>query len=367
MAKMNERHQISYYLVFFIIHATQFGIGVLGFQKIVVKEAGHDAWIAVILAGLYIHILIWMMYRILRNANGSLMAVHKKVYGKWIGNAVNLLWISYFFCFAIVVLRTYIEVIEVWMFPDISVWLYSGLFILLIYYIVMGGIRVVTGIAFFGTVLPLYLILTFIIFPLEFADYNNLMPILSHNPKEIFSGVKEMALTILGFEVLYILYPFIKQPEKSQKWAHFGNLFTTILYFVIMVISILYFSEQELLRNSWATLAMWKVVEMPFVERFEYIGIANWSLIILPNICIAIWCANRGLKELFETRYKNGIIVILVLMFIAVNLLEGRSSINQLNELFSQTGYYLMVYYTPVLFVMTWIRERWQKRSQQNG
>lgn len=367
MAAITERHKISDFLVFYLVHGSIFGVGVLSFQRVVVEVTGNDAWIAVILSGLFVHLIVWMMYYILKDSNGSLMTLHQDIFGKWIGNAFNLVWIGYFFTTALVILRTYIEVIEVWMFPDITVWFYSAIFILLVFYIIMGGIRVVTGIAFFGVILPLYLLFTFIIYPLEFADYNNLLPVLSHSPLHVLSGVNKMTFTFIGFESLLIYYPFIKNAEKSRKWAQIAILFSTILYVIIMMISIVYFTEEELLRNTWPTLTMWKIVEMPFVERFEYIGIANWSFIILPNICIALWCVNRGLKEMFGIQHQKVLIFILVLMFVFTNMMTGRNDLEEVNEMLNIAGYYLIFYYIPLLFIVTFIRKAWKKRRGQNA
>ncbi|MFD2446569.1 GerAB/ArcD/ProY family transporter [Bacillus sp. CGMCC 1.16607] len=36
------------FLVFFIIHTTQMGIGVAGVQRIIYKESKQDAWISII-------------------------------------------------------------------------------------------------------------------------------------------------------------------------------------------------------------------------------------------------------------------------------------------------------------------------------
>lgn len=49
---IQERFLISPFLVFFVIHATQVGVGALNFQRPLMKEAGQDAWMAVLMAGL---------------------------------------------------------------------------------------------------------------------------------------------------------------------------------------------------------------------------------------------------------------------------------------------------------------------------
>lgn len=354
MIKIAERFQVSHFLVFYLIHSLQFGIGVLGFQRIVAEKAGHDFWISVIISGIFVHISLWMIYRILEGSKGNVITVHKEIFGKWIGGFLSILLILYFSLLATTIVRSFIEIVEVWMFPDINVWIFSFIIFLLVLYIVSGGFRIVTGISFFGVVLPIYLLLSFL-FPLQFANIRNLFPIFDHSIKDIVLSAKDMSLTILGFEALLIYYPFIKNVEKSKKWAHIAVAFTTLVYTYISIITIVYFSAEQLGRTVWATLTIWKIIELPFVERFEYIGIANWIIIILPNICITIWCASRCLKDIFRFNQKYSLFFLLVAIYFIVNLLESREQISLLNDITGQIGFYLMFVYIPILFLITYV------------
>src|SRR3954469_3851102 len=69
-ANVPESRKISPFLVFFLITSMQFGVGILGFQRFIAKSAGYDAWMSIILAGLMIHIILWMMLKMLKIANG---------------------------------------------------------------------------------------------------------------------------------------------------------------------------------------------------------------------------------------------------------------------------------------------------------
>lgn len=351
MIKIAERYQVSHFLVFYLIHSLQFGIGVLGYQRIIAEKAGRDSWISVILSGFLVHISLWMIYRILRGSNGNIVSVHKDIFGKWIGGVLSVLLAVYFSMLAITVVRTYIEIVEVWMFPDINVWLFSFILFVLVFYIISGGFRVVTGICFFGVLLPIYLLLTFL-FPLQFSDIRNLLPIFNHSIKDIALSTKDMSLTILGFEALLIYYPFIKNREKSKKWAHFAAAFTTLIYTYINIITIIYFSEEQLAKNVWATLTIWKIIELPFVERFEYIGIANWIIIILPNICLALWCASRCLKDTFRINQKYSLFFLLIIIYLIVNFLETREQVSLMNDITGQVGFYMMFVYIPFIFLL---------------
>jgi hypothetical protein len=65
--KIKEIFLVSPFLVFFLVHSEQIGVGVLGYQRIIAKYAGYDSWIAVIIAAFFVHILIWMIYYVLDN------------------------------------------------------------------------------------------------------------------------------------------------------------------------------------------------------------------------------------------------------------------------------------------------------------
>lgn len=354
---IKERFLVSPFLVFFLVHTLQIGIGVLGFQRYIAKSAGYDAWIAVLAFGLIVNVLIWMIYSIMKKGNGDITVVHRDLFGKWIGGLFSLFFLVYLLFLAITVLRTFIEVIQVWMFPDLKVWSFSLMFLLLTYYVVSGGFRTVTGVGFLGVVLPIYLLFT-LWFPLEFANFRNLLPIYDHSIKEISISTKASALSFLGFEALFMFYPFIKQPEKSQKWAHFGALFTTLLYLVVTIVSFAYYSEKQLAGTVWATLSMFKIVEMPFVERFEYIGIATYALVILPNICLTIWSSSRGVKQLFGIKQHKALIVLLVITFAVNCLLTDRSSVDMLNTNVSKIGFYFIVLYIPFLYIFSQIHHK---------
>ncbi|MGM0878218.1 MAG: GerAB/ArcD/ProY family transporter [Bacillota bacterium] len=354
MIRIAERFQVSHFLVFYLIHSLQFGVGGLGFQRSIAEKAGRDAWIAVILSGLIVHVSLWMIYHVLNGSNGNIVTVHKDIFGKWIGGFLSLILSLYFILLAITVLRTYIEIVEVWMFPDLNVWLFSIIFLLLVYYIISGGFRVVTGISFFGVVLPSYLLLTFL-FPIQFSDIKNLFPILNHSVKDMSISTKKMSFTVIGFEALLIYYPFIKNVNKSKKWAHLAVAFSTLVYTFICIITIIYFSEEQLGKNLWATLTIWKIAKMPFVERFEYIGIANWILIILPNICLSLWCASRCLKDTFKINQKYSIIFVLLVAYFSVNLSETRRQISFMSDIVGQVGFYIIFTYIPIMFFLTFI------------
>ncbi|WP_445509149.1 GerAB/ArcD/ProY family transporter, partial [Rossellomorea marisflavi] len=72
MQPIPENRKVSPGLAFFLVHSTQVGTGVLGFQRIISQHAGYDGWMSVILAGAFTHILMYMMYKMLGTVDGDL-------------------------------------------------------------------------------------------------------------------------------------------------------------------------------------------------------------------------------------------------------------------------------------------------------
>ncbi|MGG1573422.1 GerAB/ArcD/ProY family transporter [Fictibacillus sp. NRS-1165] len=357
-----ENKQVSPYFTFYLISTMQIGVGILGFQRYIAKSAGHDAWMAVIIGGILVHLLVWMIYMMLKRSDGDIIAIHNDVFGEWIGGLISSAIMIYTVFLALTVLRTYIEVIQVWMFPHISIWGISLILSLLVYYFVSGGFRIVTAIAFFSIVIGTPLILLKY-FAIKDSHIYNILPLFDHSMIDYFAGTKSMTLNYLGFEMLLFYYPFIKNGEKSHKWAQWGVFFTIIIYGITAVVSFAYYSQGQLKHTIWATLTLWKIVEFPFVERFEYIGISVWLFVILPNICIAIWCATRASRRLFAIKQKHSLIIVVILVYIGTLFFQDRQQIDELNNRVSQVGYYFIYFYIPLLFLLHMLVYKVRKRK----
>lgn len=357
-----ENTKISPFLIYYLIISMQIGIGILGFQRVIAKDAGYDSWISVIIAGLSIHLILWMMYKILETVDGDMIKVHQYILGEKLGKFFSSFFIFYFCLYATTVLRSFIEVIQVWMFPDISVFWFAFAFYALCIYIVFGGFRTVTGIAFFGTVLPVYLVFIFA-YALPYSDISNIQPIMNHSIKDLMKAYFHMSLTYTGYETLLFVYPFIKNPQQSKKWAHLSVLTTTIIYTALSLVTFSYFAEKQLQETIWPTLNIWKIVEMPFVERFEYIGIANWNLIVLPNVCVSLWIASRLMKQIFKLRQRKGVMITSLICLVGSSMVSTRLEINTLSNFFGYTSFALNSLYIPCLFVAVIIA----KKVKRNG
>lgn len=352
---------ISAYLAGFLVHATQIGVGVLGYQRVIAKDAGHDAWIAVVLAGLATHLIVLVIIKTLKSyPNADIYGIQIDIFGKWLGTAMGVLYAIYFFMSATLILRTYVEVVQTWVFPNLPTWVLTAIILFLAIYTIMGGIRVVAGYTFFSVSATIWLVCD-LYYPLEYAQWEYLFPILEANAEQIFKGMLGMTLSNIGFEVLYAVYPYVQNKERLSRSVQTGVLVTNLIYTLVMIVSLVFFSQGQLMRTIWATLNLKKMVYFPILERFELIAIAVWLLVILPNIMVCMWSSARGFKRLFGWSLRKSMVMILPIIYVICLLLVSRNQINEWNDLYAKIGLYVAYVYPLFLFILV----KWKQRRRR--
>ncbi|WP_261306163.1 GerAB/ArcD/ProY family transporter [Paenibacillus andongensis] len=357
-----KRLMFSSFLVYFVILANQVGTGLAGFQRIIFKSAGHDAWISVCMAGAWSHLTVWVMLRTLKmNPNLDLYEVHKDIYGRYFGGIINALIMLYMFTAVILISRNYVEMVQTWIFPDLSTWLLSTFLAMLITYGVHGGIRIVVGISFMSVIFTIWLIV-FLYFPVRYAEWTHLTPIMEASISELTQGMLEMSLTIVGFEILMFVYPFIRNKERAPLAAHLGLFTTTLIYAAVMVVTLVYFSPGQLSKTVWATFSLFKIVEFPFLERFEYVAISIWMLIVLPNLMLYMWAASKGIKRIFGWKQKYALYTFAFILVIVSLFFKTRIQINTLNDIFSKVALIFVFGYPWVLYAAVLLKRHFQKK-----
>lgn len=329
----------------------QVGVGLLDYQVFIAKFAGYDGWQAVIIAGLTTNIVMWLIFKQVEMVKGDFCDIHWTVFGKVFGSFLNILFAFYYLWYAITVLRNYIEIIQVWMFPDLSTFWFAAGYLLLCMYIIFGGLRTVVGIAFFSFFLPFYIIYIQG-FTIQYSDFRHFLPVFDHSFNDVMAASQSMKLSNMGYETILIYYPFIKNPNKARKWGQLSLIFTTFLYLYMTFLSFAFYAQNELNKEIWPTLTAFKVVKLPVVERFEFIGVANWCLIILPSICLSLWCSGRLIKRTIKLKMKMNIFILSILVLFGCILFDKKAQIDILNNIINDMGFVIGYIYIPILFLL---------------
>src|SRR5690625_56225 len=361
--KVKPGLRIRAFYLFFIIPSIQIGVGVLGAPRYIFAEARQDAWLSILIALVYIIIVAWVMFIILNQyKSADIFGIQVDVFGKWIGKLLGTIYIVFFAAELLSVLLTYIEIIQIFLYPTIATWVMGLVLMILVVYSVLGGIRVIVGVSFlFVLVMPWIFILLYD--PITRMEILHFHPMFQASVTELLKGAKATAYTFLCLEMLFILYPFIENKKKAKLPVYLGLSVSALLVLVTTIISIGYYSPYDLNKMDWAVLSLFKSVSLSFLERFDYIIVAEWMMITIPTMIFLMWGVTHGMKRLYAIPQKKTLYVVAVIVLTLTFFLKTDYSIQKYTDIISIIGFWIIFVYPIVLLPLVLIKKQWQKRK----
>lgn len=358
---------INAFMLVFVIHGVQVGVGLAGLPRVVYLVAKHDAWISVFLAGMITSVVLVFMIQMLKQYDSAdLYGIHVDIFGKWAGNSLNIIYMIYMTSTFFVIFMNYVEIVQVWIFPTLPTWQLSLVLILLAIYAVFGGIRVVVGVAFLSVVGTIWLAIVLFV-PIQYGDFTHLFPIMNVDKKQLLMGAQSTTLSMLGFEIILFVYPFVKEKQKAMFFVQIGNLITTITFTTATLISIVFFSSNSLEKTIWPVLSMFKIVRLPNLERFEFIAVSFWMLIILPNMCLYLWAASKGFSRILRRKQKWGVWIIAFTAYVVSFFIKSRYEMNTLTDVIAKAGFYFAFCYPILLAIIVFIKKWFKRRASRHA
>lgn len=359
--RLNPDMSVQAFYLFFIIHTSQIGAGLMGVPRILVLEAGVDAWISVLIAGVYLHLVAYVMLSILNSYdNADILGIQCDLFGKWVGKTLGLVYVLYIFQLLLTVLKNYIEVVQVFVFPEMPIWLMSCFLISLMVYSIVGGFRVVVGTSVIFFLLTIWLAFT-LYKPITYMDLEHFLPIMQASPWDVLKGAQQVTFSVLGLEILLFVYPFIQNKKKAALPVHLGVFFTTFLIMLVTVVSIGYFSPDQLKQTVWPTLSLFKIISFSVLERFDFLAVALWMMVIIPNVVLFGWMIIHSLKRLFNFSEKPSLYTLAILLFITSVTIEKRVTLNELTNWTGQIGFWIVFVYPIFIYVVIMLKKLWTK------
>lgn len=357
--------QVNSFLLFFMIHSSSIGVGILSFPRVIVKEAGYDSWIGVIVAGLMVHLSLFFMFRMLKYEHQDLSHIHRFVYGKWLGKLFTFVFIIQFVWSGLVILRGYVRIMQIWLFPELPTWLPTLMILALLYYTIAGGFRVIVGMCFFKVIFSA--IITFpVFFTLGDAHFGNLSLIPIHTMKELWDATKAMAFSYSGFETVLVYYPFIKDGQQSKRYAYLGNAATTLLYLSVAFMCFLFYSEKQLHTVLWPYLTMSSSLSFPIIQRFELVFVSFWVLVIIPAVIQYLWSASRLAKDVFKVKQKYPLLLFMMILVVISHFIDDVHKFEMLGNWNGKFAFYLSYVYIPILSLGYTLMRKVKRQSQSS-
>lgn len=295
------KNKISGKQLFFLVVQTQIGVGVLSLSYDVFSISKQDGWISVLLAGIFVQGAIFVIWALCRRfPSFPFYAFLPQILGKWAGNLLSFFYICYFIVTAALILVLFGEMINVWILPDTPTFLIILLMLITGVYICVENFRVL---ARFYTFVSLLLLGLFLLMTYALRDANPLylLPVGESGFLNILKGSKEAILSLTGIEVLLVLYPYTQGRSYGKlKWVSLANLFVTLFYTYTVLVSLAYFSPQEIALVPQPVIYMLKAFEFNVITRIDLIFLSIWIVSVATSFITYLFIASKGIAYLFK-------------------------------------------------------------------
>lgn len=356
--KIKDNLQIQAFYIFFVVVSIQIGVGLIGFPRLVIMETHQDFWISILIAYAYIVCVLIAMILILKQYDSSdIFGIHVDIFGKWVGKLIGMVFIIHFAISMFSVLITYIEIVRVFIFPNVSIFILSFLILCLVIYSVLGGIRVIVGVC---TVLGIYSNWIFLplIQPTLQIDLTHLQPLFETPLPNLLEGAKLSGYSFQGFEIILVLYPFIKNKKKITFPLFLATSWTTIITLFVTMVVMGYLSYREISIEQWVLLILYKLQTFSFIERFDFIIVASWLIIIIPNMIILMWGITYGMKRMYKIPQRYTLYIASLISLAASPFFYEHFLIQKVINLSAQLGFWLVYVYPFILLPIVLIKKR---------
>lgn len=349
--KTNEFNDVSLIQFIFFISQVQIGIGIITLPSDLAGVAGSDGWISILLGWVLANLGGLLILQIMkRHPNESVFDLLFRYLGKWLGFLSSCLFILYCLFVFLITLFSAIHVTQTWILPQTPNYLLMMLFILPKFMLGRHGIRMlgryaeVVGMGMI-VMLPLFLM------AMREGHWVHLLPVLKEGWLPIFHGAKTTILSFLGFELTFILYPYLNNKKRAAHGLIAANTITMLVYLLVTIACYVQFNPYQIPTYIWPTLDLFETIEFPFIERIEVVFAAFYLFLISTTGIPYFFTSAYGISQLLGKQSHAKVIQMLAIGYVLLSLLYNPSfyHVSAIQKWGSEIGIYV-AYLFPLCF-----------------
>lgn len=346
--------------VFIINHMLGAGILTLPRTTVTVVKT-PDVWISIILSGLLVMLLGIILVTLCRRFPGkTVFQFTEEITGKWIAYILGAAIILYFLAISAFEIRVMAEVTRLYLLEGTPVWAIVMVFMWVGFYLISGGINSMARL--YEIILPIALILFVLAIFLSSSlfEINNLRPVLGEGIMPVFKGLKSSMLAYTGYEVMFVVMAFMKNPEKGKKAMFWGILISMVIYLITLVMVVGSLSIEGMRTRTWPTLDLMRSFEIEglFFERFESLLLVIWIMQIFSTFTITHYAASLGCSQLFKKKMLPFLIILLPISYITAMLPQNVDETFKLGNFLGDASIYLFGILPLLLLLLSMLRKK---------
>lgn len=359
-----DNDKISSFQVGVFVFNTILGVGILTLPASLAKEVGNDAWLLSIISGLINIPFIYFICKVGENySEMGLLGTLKSLFGKFLGTLLSLPVLAYLIVFSSLVVRIFAETIKLFLLNNTPIEFIIIPLLILALFLARSGVEPTSR--FFEAVTPIIIVILIglmIIAVPNTKELTNLRPYLTTPVMKYVTGLKAGFFSFAGFEILLILFPFIKKPKGAFKVSVISLLVIIVIYTVIIIECISKFGSKETESLIYPTMTLIKSSEIPgaFIERMEGFLISMWVLFVFTTVVSLMYGFSVIGGDLLKHKQRKHFVALFLPVMHIIALIGGNVAqlFSMIEKLIIYLGGYVIIILPTIMFLMMLIKKR---------
>ncbi|PID04223.1 spore gernimation protein [Sporosarcina sp. P2] len=369
---MIENIKINPYQFLVLVIFFTIGTGILIVPSVLAAEVKHDAWIAAIIGTGIGLLIIWLFTTIaLWFPHLTYIQLNEKIFGKWIGKAVSVLFVSMAALYTSSLLYYSATFISTNMLPTTPIVALNILMMGIVVMAVRLGLETIARSAeiFIVVFFVLFLILGVCISPQ--IKLENLQPVFVEGTKTLVqSSIYFVTSSSVNAIVLLMIFPaLMNKMKQARKSFLIGNLIGGIMIIILSFLSVSILGAEDTAREIYPGYELAKRINIgDFVQRIEGLMGFLWFIALYFKTVLYFYATVLGIAQILHLKDYRPLTLPLGIIAVIVSLVIYPNVVYQ-KEIQQSTEIYFSLFvglFLPLLLVIVYaFRKNKLKKSPE--
>lgn len=306
--------QLSHMLVF-----DMFSITSLIIPSVVVRGAGRDGILSIIIGILLAMIYAFLMINFCKKVEGDFVDFSNKTMGRTLTFLIVLLYIIKVFFSCVFAISLFAQIIKETLLVDTSYKVIIICFLVVASYAAVKGIEVqgrIVEVLYFIVLIPTLIIL---LIGIVKVDTSNVLPLFT-NP--IWSTITTSYFVLLTYSVLEIiifLMPMVSEEKGLVKQVNKSVLTVGCLNIITYIVTMGMLGEYTTKEKLWSVINTMQMIQLPgrIIQRQDGFMLALWTMSTFTIIATFIFYLSKLISKVVKVNdYRYFIIPISIIIYI---------------------------------------------------
>ncbi|MFB6800512.1 GerAB/ArcD/ProY family transporter [Peribacillus butanolivorans] len=324
------------------------GDSILVIPSIVASEAKQNGWVYGIFSVAIAPLLVVFLYDALRKCYPDLTLVEysQKILGKWLGIAISLLFISYFFISTATYLREIGDFMTSQIMPDTPIQVIMFLFMSIVLMSARLGLEPLARSAEILFPFVVILLSSLIILLLPEIKFQNLQPVWEGGLKPVIRGsIPFIIFPFIESVAVLMILPFVSQKDRIRKSLFVGQLLAGSVLIIITMLAILVLGVDLTAKEIYPSYKLAQKINIAnFLTRLEAILAIIWFITIFFRFSLFFYVTVLGLAQTLKLQDYRPLVCPFGMILLAFTLIMAPNTVYYSNFILDIWPFYAMTF-----------------------